>query len=205
MTPDSITDDIRYLVSKLGRTDGLGFLVCQPDPEAMINECFPSVDKKILKSGGRRILGWQIWETPIILQAEFHAVWESPDGCLIDITPKPIPLSRILFVIDNGAKYEGKQVNSIRHNITSNKLVDGFIKVCDAVFSIENAGDRTFRHNISLQDEDARAYKLLTNARGLLEAMAFNGETRESLCPCGCGNPFKDCFGGKINDVASSF
>lgn len=38
--------------------------------------------------GGRLITGWGIWQWDnILVEAEAHAIWESPDNQLIDITP----------------------------------------------------------------------------------------------------------------------
>ena len=70
---------------------------------------------KVEKNGGGFQYGWQIWEWPdVMIEAEFHAVWNSPQGILIDITPKQIDTHKILFLPDANRTYEGKQVNNFR-------------------------------------------------------------------------------------------
>ena len=69
------------------------------DPYGLFGWCSDGVAEKIKADGGDIAFGWTIWEWPNVLwTAEFHAVRRSPDGQLIDITPKPKRESRILFV-----------------------------------------------------------------------------------------------------------
>lgn len=205
MTPNEICSDIRFLISKLGSKSEPVYLPYMPEAGAPLNECFPTVDKKVESSSGKKVLGWQIWKTPLLVEAEFHAVWESPQGDLIDITPKSLPLAKILFLPDETAVYEGKQVNNIRVNTTGNQLVDDFIAVCDAIFRIENKGDRAFQYELSLSGEEAQAYHMLTKARELLEIMALQGMNRKSPCFCGSGKKHKACHGKQINELAQNF
>lgn len=184
VTPNQICSDIRFLVSKVGAKSELVFLPSKPEAGALLDECFPIVDKKVESAGGRKVLGWQVWKTPLLVEAEFHAVWESPEAGLIDITPNSLPLEKILFLPDETTVYEGKQVNNIRVNITGNLLVDDFIAVCNAIFRIENKGDRAFQYELSLSGGEAQAYRMLTKARELLEIMALQGMDRKSACFC---------------------
>jgi hypothetical protein len=57
------------------------------------------------------VLGWCIWEWPgILLNAEFHACWLSPEGEIIDITPKPDGEKTVLFLPDPALKFEGERI-----------------------------------------------------------------------------------------------
>lgn len=57
--------------------------------------------EKISHDGGSILFGWTIWEWPgVLLTAEFHAVWVSPNGDRFDITPKPQKETEIAFVPD---------------------------------------------------------------------------------------------------------
>jgi hypothetical protein len=87
---------------------------------------------------GDIIYGWQIWKGELRCEAEFHAVWRTISGDLIDITPKGFPIERILFVQDDRVQYKGAQVDNIRINCTSNVLVNDFIDVRKALFRIMN-------------------------------------------------------------------
>jgi hypothetical protein len=69
------------------------------DLNGLYGWCSDGVLEKIHKDGGTIRFGWTIWEWPrIMLTAEFHAVWVSPQEELIDITPKPHGEERIVFV-----------------------------------------------------------------------------------------------------------
>lgn len=139
------------------------------------------------------------------MEAEFHAVWESPSGELVDITPKSQWFKKILFIPDPKAVYEGKQVNNIRLNITSNKLVDEMIAVYDCVFRIENRGERATQYELKLTGREADVYQMLNTAKPMLEMMALKGDTRKSLCLCGSEKKYKVCCGKKINKLIINF
>jgi len=205
MVPSEITDKIRLLLSKIGSHEDPEYVQCRPNQNSPQNECFPLVDERVAADGGERILGWQIWQGQLLVEAEFHAVWKTPEGELIDITPKPIPLERILFVADYKAKYEGRQVNNIRINITGNPIVDEFIAVHDAVFRIENKGKRSLQYELLLSGREANAHQKLSAAKPLLEKMALQGQTRNSPCLCGSGKKYKVCHGKIIRKLINDF
>ena len=138
----TLTDDNLYdLSSRIDSSEEPRYVPCKPQRGAPINECFPLVEEKVDTEGGKIILGWQIWKGKLLIEAEFHAIWESPNGEWIDITPKSLSFSEVLFVPDPAAVYEGKQVANIRINITNNSLVDDFISFHEATFRIENKGE----------------------------------------------------------------
>lgn len=62
-----------------------------------------------------QVNGWAIWQwANILVEAEAHAVWESPEGALIDITPHENGESRIPFLRDDGMVYNGNPKASKR-------------------------------------------------------------------------------------------
>ncbi|MBL4788230.1 MAG: SEC-C domain-containing protein [Kordiimonadaceae bacterium] len=197
IVPKNITVDIKHLISKIGLLETPIYIPCWPEEGAVQKDCFPVVARKVHKDGGKCVYGWQIWQTSILVEAEFHAVWESPDGQLIDITPKPGPLTEILFLPDPVNIYEGKQVNNVRLNVTDNSLVDEFIAIHDAVFRIENKGIRAQQHELSITGREAIAHQVLSSAKPMLEYMASNGLSRKSPCPCDSGKKYKVCHGKK--------
>lgn len=77
------------------------FVPVAEDPNGVHGFCNLSVAAKVKQDGGRPLHGWTIWELPGALwTAEFHVVWKSPDGKLVDVTPKPDGETSILFVPD---------------------------------------------------------------------------------------------------------
>jgi hypothetical protein len=69
-----------------------------PGPSCEACQCHDNVMKKVHFDGGRPVWGWHFSvntsdPNDFRLDTLFHAVWESPDGALIDITP---PSERVL-------------------------------------------------------------------------------------------------------------
>ena len=203
--PSERTEEVKQLLSIIGSPNEPIYVACKPDKRAQQNECFTLVDAKVNKEGGEQIIGWQIWQTSLLLEAEFHAVWKTPNGELVDITPKSIPFKEILFVADPETAYEGKQVNNIRINLSGNPLVDEFIAIHEAVFRIENKGERAFKYELSLSGEEANAHHKLNLVKPVLEIMALQGCTRNSHCFCGSEKKYKACHGKVIKEFINAF
>jgi hypothetical protein len=99
-TPTLIGPEIIDLCASLD-TDPPVFVPVCDDPHGLYGFCNVGVLEKIKADGGTIRFGWNIWEYPgVYLNAEFHAVWVSPAGELIDITPKPDGETRIVFASD---------------------------------------------------------------------------------------------------------
>ena len=199
--PETISPEVESLISKIGITQKPHYVPCRPNADSPQNECFSIVDARVESEGGKKILGWQIWQGQLLVEAEFHAVWKSPNGEVIDITPKSRSFDNILFIPDRNTIYEGKQVNNIRVNISGNPLVDDFIAVYGAVFRIENKGERALQYELSLCGNELDAHEQLSWAKLHLEVMAHEGKTRKSLCPCESGYAYKICHGKKIRKL----
>ena len=203
--PIETTEEMKLLLSKIGSKEKPVYISCRPIPNVPQNECFPLVEAKVKAEGGERVLGWQIWHGQLLIEAEFHAVWKTPANEFLDIAPKPFPIEQIFFVADPRARYEGKQINNIRMNITGNPLVDDFISVHDAVFRIENKGKRAFQHQLSLSGKEVDAHHKLNEAKPMLQTMALQGYTRNSRCLCGSGEKYKVCHGKTIKKLINNF
>jgi hypothetical protein len=100
-TAAEITPDVIAFCEGIGAAAPV-FVPVQQDPLGIYGMCFIGVADKIKAGGGSICHGWAIWETlpRLFLTAEFHAVWVSPSGELIDITPKPQRENRIVFAPD---------------------------------------------------------------------------------------------------------
>ena len=68
--------------------------------------CTYAVEAHISEYGGRVRYGWRLSEWPTVwLEAEFHAVWESPAGEVLDVAAGDA--TRTLFVWDPEMEYDG--------------------------------------------------------------------------------------------------
>lgn len=123
------------------------YVPVQPTAHAEINECFAAVPEQVRREGGEQLVGWALWEWPgVLIEAEFHAVWRSPAGSLIDITPKDTPAPHILFLPDTERQYEGVQVDNIRQPLSEDPLVALFIHLAGERYRLMNEGDLAGYH-----------------------------------------------------------
>jgi hypothetical protein len=192
--PAQVTPPIERLIKRLGGVTPL-FVPVVPEPNATVDECFSTVDHKIQAVGGTAVYGWAIWVTPVMVEAEFHAVWQSPTGSLTDLTPKVNGATEIMFVPDRAARYEGRQVNNVRMPVYENDvLVEQFIRVNDQIFDVMNRGDRAFQHGeVAIPAEEIGPLlekQLDLNLRIMLREFGPN-----KPCVCGSTRKLKHCCG----------
>ena len=90
--------------------------------------CFDIVDVCIAVSGGRKIIGWAIWEWPsIFIEAELHCVWLSPDGEFFDPTPRAEDHQQILFLPDPYQPEPDEPVDNRRKSLSSDPICSAWI------------------------------------------------------------------------------
>jgi hypothetical protein len=70
---------------KIAGRDSISVVV-QPEPWAKAAHCFRNVRQKV-RENGEEVFGWLFTIRYGVLIAHHHAIWRSPAGDLIDITP----------------------------------------------------------------------------------------------------------------------
>ncbi|CAN5601802.1 hypothetical protein BH20ACI4_BH20ACI4_20930 [soil metagenome] len=190
-TPAKITTEIRKFCNQISSKSNPIYLEVKSLPTSIKNECFKNVQNYISQNGGTIQYGWRIWECAgIMVEAEFHSVWVSPEGEFVDISPAEE--KNILFLPDNSKIYEGKQINNIRLAFSNNPLVKEFIYLNNRFFEEMNKGELIDKfgavavpaHIITplMQRKDEVGLKLF-------EIFA----KPNSPCYCGSGRKFKKC------------
>ncbi|MCS4509954.1 hypothetical protein [Xylophilus ampelinus] len=199
VTPADPTNDcIKAIQGALAIETEPVYITVHPAEGAVCDECFPNVSSQVERNGGQQVLGWTVWELPgAFYEAEFHAVWEQPDGSLVDVTPKRYEARRILFLIDGKARYEGRQVNSLRIPVSRDPAVLDFIKASNAEFEILNEGDRSTQHGqIALSGSDLNRYDAIQQMK-VDSFLKLRRVVRDigpyTPCVCGCGRKGKWC------------
>ena len=191
-TPQKITKHVRRLISKVARGTEPVYLKVEPEPDAVVSECFPNVEQKISRDGGSMLCGWQIWEWPrVLVEAEFHAVWVSPDGRLAEITPKQDNEAEILFVPVPALKYDGFAKDNVRLAIRDDMLVHHFIKASEEFVAVMNRGDRAGQYG--LVHVPAHEIEPLIAAKAFLGQSLSAGYRDHDPCLCGSGRKYKNC------------
>ena len=198
-TPKTVSKNVVRLLSKLSTTASPTFVDVMPDHAALANECFANVQSKIAVDGGTMVLGWQIWEWPnVIVEAEFHAIWRSPSGALLDITPKESADDRILFVHAPNKQYDGLRVDNVRLALRDDAIICHFIAVSALINKLMHVGHEKEYGFVQLP-----AYKIvpLQNAKRFLVGALYDGRRDHDCCFCGAPVKYKRCCGKMIDKL----
>ena len=139
--PQDFNESVKKLCDELVPS-GVPLIVrCSPAEGGAVNECFPNVEAYSKTHGGSLVHGWALWDwVGEMIEGEFHGVWMSPEGELVDISPRVIPLRWIMFLPDPSTVFEGCQVNNVRIPLTDNDLIRRMIKNANDCFDVMNAG-----------------------------------------------------------------
>lgn len=130
---------------------------CRPLLNKPYNDCFNVVSEQVTSHGGQQIIGWAIWELPgVFIEAEFHAVWQSPEGELLDVVPRVRPFTHISFLPDTSRTYKNRQVDNIRRQLVDDNDVKQFLFLSRRRFEILNAGQRALQHEVLLPKAELR-------------------------------------------------
>jgi|JI8StandDraft_1071087.scaffolds.fasta_scaffold33009_2 hypothetical protein len=204
VTPAEICRELAGLCAELVANVQPVYVPVRPESGMPANECFPLVDRTVAKHGGSRSLGWSLWEFPgVFVEAEFHAVWKSPNGELIDVTPKNRPVENVLFLPNPELRYLGRQVNNVRRPLSAAPCVANYLTTFDAEFELLNRGSRADQHGeVHLTGSEADEYASLQRKRAflapdLLQLAAFIGPY--TPCPCNSGKKVKWCHGNRVS------
>ncbi|MEQ1137447.1 hypothetical protein [Acinetobacter seifertii] len=199
ITPCIESESVKALLRKINSGTNPFYVNCKPNPLMIQNECFHLVDQYVKEHGGERINGWSLWEQPsLYIEAEFHAIWKSPEGNYLDLNYRPQKTENILFLPQPDLLYEGYQRNNIRIPLTNNKNVHDFLKFKDYEYEFLNRGERKGKHGeIHLTDPvELIEYKNLTHSLFMLGIeinRLIKPLTNYDPCICGSGKKAKWC------------
>lgn len=197
-TPFEVTAGIVDLCAELG--DGTPvFVDVSAPPTSRVGWCFSNVADMVADKGGAPQHGWLIWlARGLWVNAEFHVVWQAPDGGLFDVTPKPDGESRIMFMPDPtyGPHFDFyRRPNSVRmrvyrHDERREGLAIKIAAFSDVRLSYEKAKARskgvTVAQSVGMGAKRDRLEKLLD---GFLEDV---GNLESMLVPTPNGMVCKD-------------
>lgn len=173
----------------------------QPESGAELNNCFNNVTRKVAKDGGSICYGWALLPQRHILEAEKHAIWKSSDGRYIDITPRPISIPMLQFVIDDEFEYNGQLVGNVRLNLTENTVIDDWILVCEAIDTLYTYTDRIDDHRVQVPTSIAPLLENLEHFVKNFDPFVTAGGNPDSLCFCGKPLFYRDCCGSGLHEV----
>ncbi|TXX97358.1 SEC-C domain-containing protein [Vibrio mimicus] len=202
-TPKEIDEVVMAFCNEVVAGSNPYYVNVLPDSWAKPNECFPNVARKVEAEQGKIVYGWQVWVWPdIFIEAEFHAIWQSPAGEFIDITPKQCKSSNILFIPAPELKYHGTDVDNIRKSLSQNKLVDDFILLSMCRFQLLSAGTNADSRKVRVSEHELLA---LTQLHQMVFQMLKDGKTSNAQCLCGSGSKFKHCHKKHVQQAAKHY
>lgn len=187
-TPSGITSEVRRLCKHMGFSTEPVFIQVNARADAISGECFDTTAKQVIEHGGSSVFGWLIWEWPgILIEAEFHAVWQKPDGTLLDVTKKDDGESVVLFIPDPGRKHEGVRVDNVRLPIGKDQKIKQLISLKKQIYSImpkQNGpvvmDEDDLHHLIFLQNQVQELAFLLSISRESKRAASLSSRKQRS-------------------------
>lgn len=105
-----INSGILTLCAAVGASTRPQLVVNRPAEGARAQNCFFNVAEVCERHGGQIVTGWLIWTWPDVLtEAIHHAVWQSPAGRYVDVTPHAGNPKRVMFAADPVATFDFTQ------------------------------------------------------------------------------------------------
>lgn len=101
------------------------------------DDCHQNVAEKVFRDGGSLQSGWVIWEVPPWeIQLEFHSVWRSTRGCLLDLTPPLHGGPVVLFLPDSLRVYDGRNISTVRYPYSDDPSCLQYVEIAGEINSI---------------------------------------------------------------------
>ena len=98
-TPSAIDAHVETFCFELGGLKA-GYVPVLPAPGSENGFCHRNVTEQVARHGGRAAFGWAMWVNQLFLMGEFHVVWISPGGAVVDVTPAAEGETEIVFAPD---------------------------------------------------------------------------------------------------------
>lgn len=110
--PREIDDDVLRFCRGIS-PEAPFYVPVKPVSKGKMSRCFDNVARQIKRRRGSIAYGWAIWHWPgRYFEAEHHAIWRSPAGFQVDVSPQLDGRKRVLFLPDPEAVYEPSAVRS---------------------------------------------------------------------------------------------
>lgn len=131
-TPEKIIGKIMELCRRIVHGEVSQYVPVKPEEWSRPMECFQNVEQMVKRYGRQQVNGRGIWRwSNVLVTAEAHAVWKSPEGQLIDITPHDNNEDKILFLCDESMIYSREQIGYIGRALTESPLTAELIELSE--------------------------------------------------------------------------
>lgn len=104
-TPHEITTDVMEFAAEIVPKEEPLFVTVEKVGGMKAQNCHGNVANQVRQRKGAIVQGWKFWTIPsLVVTANYHAVWQQPDGKLLCITPQQE--TSILFVPDQKSLFD---------------------------------------------------------------------------------------------------
>jgi hypothetical protein len=166
LLPPKDDDRVRAFCSSISPGGIPLYVPVRPEPGFLAIQCLTNVPRKVVMSGGEVVRGWEISQVPkMFLEARFHAVWKTPAGDYVDVTPEDFGMSQVLFLPDVRYRDTEPAVQRHRFSLAQDKAaVERYWFVADELLSLMQsdawgairADDPAMQSHISGLQKEAR-------------------------------------------------
>lgn len=138
IVPTKFHTGILALCRKIGTGSAPTYVDVAPDRDSILNDCFRNVQNRIARDGGTQQCGWILWEAEnILIEAEFHCVWRTPQDKLLCISAREDGENRLAFLPDHSRRHEGRRVENIALSWPNNQSVEELLAKEAELFKFE--------------------------------------------------------------------
>ncbi len=158
----------------------------KPEEGMKVNDWKANVDAKVKADGGETLEGWAIWyQEGVIVEGEAVAIWKSPSGELVDITPREDENPQIMFLEEAGIWKDGGPVASKRMALSDSLFARVMFKM----------GEWRDRLRIQYGSDDAIPEEEIKKMEAMSQRILSRDVRNWERCPCGSQKQYVKCCG----------
>lgn len=197
--PGEITPEVELLLDTMQVDYDPELVPVKPEEYSQPDACYDNVAEKVTRDGGKIHYGWAVWQNTHIIEAEHYAVWETPDGDLVDVSPNRHEAAVIMFIPDDQPiNNELMAIPNVRVNISGSRLIDDFILLSETVDKLYGLSIYTDEDKLWLPESVLSTVDTLNQYRLGAEQLYMSGGKAEGPCYCGSKKTYKACHGRGI-------
>ncbi len=167
----------------------------EPQPGALIDQCFPNAEAMVEKEGGTVEYGWSVFVWPRVWhEFQFHAVWRDRNGVLHDPTPR-VDGEKVVLFLPSNQPYTGETLGTRLFSVSKNPTVETLIQTFEEKFQIQIAHSGPEFAGKPIPPDKQRELQEIQMRCEALIAMIDGPPERNDLCPCFSRKKFKNCCG----------
>lgn len=192
-SPTEITNDVKRVLARLKTKNTPQQIPIRPENDCIPGSCFYNVERKVGRDRGKSRFGWAILQGSFICEAEHHAIWESDEGELVDVTPREDEMKEIMFVSDNDLVFQGNAIDNVRINVLGDPMVDDFIRIAETLSVALSKGVRVSELETRYSVNVGKIIGYLIETKNLYVRHLESGGRFTTECFCKKGKAYKNC------------